>query len=97
MYVKEHQTERGKLVAVCDEELLGKTIDNNGIPFVVSEKFYGGRKATPEEVLELIKHCAQANVIGKRSVSYLIDNKLIDGSFIIKVGEHPHVILVNIR
>ena len=94
IYIKEHKTEQGTLVALCDKELLGKTLDNNGVPFVVSKTFYGGHPITPPEILTRIKNCSHANIIGKRSVNYLLNEKLIDERFIIQIGEHPHVILI---
>jgi hypothetical protein len=42
MYVKIHKTENKDIVAVCDEDLLGKKFEEKELILDVSEEFYKG-------------------------------------------------------
>ena len=53
------------LLAVCDCELLGRTLREGKIVFHVKEEFYNGRKASLEEAVGLIGNSTIVNLVGK--------------------------------
>ena len=55
MYVKIHKSEHQKVIAICDEGLIGKTISEGDKEINISEDFYKGDLLKEEQVLELLK------------------------------------------
>lgn len=91
MYVKIHKSEGRGILAVCDEDILGKTFEENELQLKVSESFYNGEKKSEKEVIDLISNYDNINLAGKKTVGLAIDNNLIDESTVIKISGIPHV------
>jgi hypothetical protein len=81
---------RDTLVAVCDIELLGKTLKGGDYPFVVSVRFYGGNPATLEEAIEAMEKATICNIVGKKIVKAAIDAILVQEAAVIYYGDIPH-------
>ncbi len=88
-YYKIHKTNFGNLIAICDKDLLGKTLKNKDIDFFVNPRFYG-KEEIDEKVLELIKDVNDGNVVGNNIVDLLLKNKIISKKSIIKIGKIKH-------
>jgi hypothetical protein len=82
------------LVAVCDAEILGKTLTGWRVPFKVKESFYKGIPARLDEALEAIGKATICNLVGKRIVEAAIRKGLINKSAVIYIGEIPHAQIV---
>lgn len=87
---------RKKVMAVCDDYLLNETLSNG---YKITEKFYGDKKSTEDEVLSLIKSATMdsSNFMGENSVN--IAKKLEENAYIkilkTKDGKSvPHTILI---
>jgi len=93
---KMHNASGKSILAVCDVELLGKTIKYRDIDFAVSSSFYGNRRAGGQEILEKARKAVIVNVVGKRIVELLVKNKLVDGGSVLWMGDVPHVQIVRI-
>jgi len=91
---KMHNASGKSILAVCDVELLGKTIKYRGIDFAVSSSFYGNHRAGGQEILEKAREADMVNVVGKRIVELLAKNKLVDEEQILWMGDVPHVQIV---
>ncbi|MHC1601562.1 MAG: DUF424 domain-containing protein [Candidatus Nezhaarchaeales archaeon] len=96
VYVKVHYHGKDVVVAICDEDLLGKTFTDGPIKIEVSEKFYGGEKVKIEEAMKIAKKATIANFLGKNSVKYAIKSKLIHKDAVIEVASIPHAQLIKI-
>lgn len=96
VYAKVHQHGRDTLVAVCDEDLLGKTFIDGPIRIEVSREFYGGEKMRIEEAMEIAKRATIANFLGKNTVKYAIRSKLIHKDAVIEIASIPHAQLIKI-
>lgn len=96
VYVKVHHSGKDVVVAVCDEELLGKTFTEGAVKIEVSEKFYGGEKMNIKEAMKIAKKATIANFLGKNSVKYAIKSKLIHKDSVIIIASIPHAQLVKI-
>ncbi len=90
VYVKTVRRGRDILVAACDAELLGKTIEGWRVPFVVSEVFYRGALTSVEEALEAMKKATICNLVGKRIVEAAVKRGIIQEAAVIYLGEVPH-------
>ena len=85
---------RDTLVAVCDAELLGKTLQGGRVPFNVSEEFYKGIPAGVDEAVEAMRHATICNLIGKRIVEAAIEKRLVHQKAVIYFGDVPHAQIV---
>jgi len=82
---------RGSMVlALCDSELVGMTLDNNGVPFRITESFYGGPIMDRDDLVRLIYQVGNINVVGARSMDLLNDLGLIIEGGTMLIGGIPH-------
>lgn len=90
MYFKLHQQKDREVLAVCDEDLIGKTLEDKKYCIKVSETFYKGEKITEEQLAQLLRKAKNINLIGKRCVAVAIKEKLIEKNNVIKIKGIPH-------
>lgn len=55
------------LVAVCDEDIVGKTFREKDLKIEVKEEFYGKESYDEEEVKRALRQATIANITGKNS------------------------------
>jgi len=67
-YVKIHRSGGETIVAICDEELLGKELEEGKLRVKIDESFYGGDLVELDKILYYVKHASMANIIGNSSV-----------------------------
>lgn len=87
MYLKIHQCRDNVIVAVCDEELLGRTLRDGDIVVTITEEFYKGDIVSQSEAMDAVKRSSNVNIFGEKAVSCAVecgavnlDNvKIIDG------------------
>ena len=96
VYLKTSRHGRDTLVAVCDAELIGKTLEGGRIPFNVSEAFYKGIIGDVDEALEAMKRATICNLVGKRIVEAAIKSKMVHERAVIYFGDIPHAQVVRI-
>ena len=90
MFVKIHKSEKSEVVAICDEDLIGKTICNEDFEVKVSEHFYKGEVMEDSEVVKIMKNATNLNIIGERSIGLALESNIIDKDHIIRIKEVPH-------
>ena len=92
-WVKIHHSRTGEVVvAVCDEELIGKTLTlQGGISVNVSKVFYGGVLIEVEELEKYIKQGTIINLLGHKSVEMVVKMGLAKQDAIIKIDGIPHL------
>ncbi len=94
VYVKVHHHGKEVVVAICDEDLLGKTFTEGAVKIEVSEKFYGGEKMNIREAMKIAKKATIANFLGKNAVKYAVKSKLVHKDAVMVVASIPHAQLV---
>ena len=79
MFVRLHERagsggEVRRVVAVCDEPLLGKRFESEGrvLDLSVHRAFYEGERADAARVAELLKNCNSVNAVGVESVECVV-------------------------
>ncbi|OGD46033.1 hypothetical protein A3K69_07970 [Candidatus Bathyarchaeota archaeon RBG_16_57_9] len=89
---------RGKdtVVAVCDEELLGVTLQGGRVPFTVNEGFYRGVLGEVEEALEAMRKATICNLVGRRIVQAAIGRRMVHERAVIYFGDVPHAQIVKL-
>lgn len=93
MYVKVHEGERGRIVAVCDKDLIGKVLEEGDL-FLDLDKyrgFYVGELAGRERVEELLSDFASVNLVGRRCVDIALAMGIADDDDVIYIKETPHI------
>lgn len=94
MYIKTYETDISKLVAVCDNELIGKTAIEAGMRFEISEEFYKGELVDASQVKFALQMANTANIVGKRSIEAAISCQAIDQDSVIMIEGIPYALMV---
>jgi len=96
VYVNLRKQGNQTVLATCDCELCGKTLQDGKIVFEVREDFYKGMKVTIEEALELVKQSTIVNMVGKCIVNHAVKAGLVHPEAILKIKDVPHAQIVKI-
>jgi hypothetical protein len=94
VYINLKQVGRNVLLAVCDVEILGRTLREGKIVFHVKEEFYNGRKATVEEAVSLINNSTIVNLVGKNCVGRAIAKGYVHPEAVLNIEGIPHAQIV---
>lgn len=86
-----------KIVAICDKELVGKTFEEGELILDLNCGFFKGDEKTNDEILEIIKKSDGLNVVGEKSIEFLIENDYIDNGSVGKISGVPYAHVVVIR
>ena len=90
VYVNFKKVGQNVLLAICDCELLGKTLREGKICFKIKDEFYNGRKATVEEAMDMINNSTIVNLVGKFCVEKAIANGYVHPDAVLKIEGVPH-------
>ena len=96
VYVKSMRRGKDTVVAVCDEEILGATLEGGRVPFKVSEGFYGGVLGEVDEALDAMRQATICNLVGKRIVAAAIGHRMVHERAVIYFGDIPHAQIVKL-
>lgn len=96
VYLRVSRHGKDTLVAVCDADLLGKTLEGGRVPFKVSEEFYKGILGNVEEAIDAMKRGTICNLVGKKIVEAAINQRLVNNRAIIYFGDIPHAQIVKL-
>ena len=84
------------LLAVCDCELLGRTLREGKIVFKIKHEFYNGRKTTVEEAVGLINNSTIVNLVGKCCVEKAVAEGFVHPEAVLKIEGIPHAQIVKL-
>ena len=96
IYIKRNISQGSEVLAVCDEDLIGKTFKEKGLKLEITERFYKGTLIEEKNAVKIIKSARNINVVGKRSISLLVKEKVVRKEDIIKIKNIPHAIIFEI-
>ncbi|WP_455281512.1 DUF424 domain-containing protein [[Eubacterium] cellulosolvens] len=96
VFVKKYCCGKDILVAVCDKDLIGKTLRDGKIKLEVKKEFYGDRLTTPEEAAKALSEANTGNIVGKKSVKIAIEKNLVNPSAVIHIAGIPHVNIIRL-
>ncbi|HLE47154.1 MAG TPA: DUF424 family protein [Candidatus Thermoplasmatota archaeon] len=88
--VKNYRQGREKLLAACDEEVLGRQLSEGKLRLHVSPDFYDGFPATEEEFEAQMRSCTIANLVGERVVDLAIKWGFVAKENVIRIEGVPH-------
>ena len=90
VYVNLKKVGANVLLAVCDCDLLGKTLREGKTVFKIKDEFYNGRKATVDEAMAMIDNSTIVNLVGKTCVEEAIAKGYVHPDAILKIEGIPH-------
>jgi hypothetical protein len=96
VYLRVFHHGKDVLIAVCDADLLGRTLEGGKVPFKVSEEFYKGILGNVEEAINAMKRGTICNLVGKKIVGAAINERLVNSKAIIYFGDIPHAQIVKL-
>ncbi len=89
-YVKIHKLDGNRiLVAVCDEDLLGKKFAEKGLQLDLTSLFYRGKLTEDKETIEVMKKSYCFNIVGKKIVDLALKEGFISKANIITIKKVP--------
>ncbi len=81
------------LVNICDEELVGTTVEEGRLKVHLSKEYYSGEVVDKGEALRLIRTCSIVNLAGERSVSLAVENSVGAPEAIREIAEVPFLMI----
>ncbi len=96
VYVKTMVHGKDRVVAVCDAEILGETLEGGRVPFKVSEGFYKGILGDVDEAIAAMKQATICNLVGKTIVEAAIECRMVHERAVIYFGDIPHAQIVKL-
>jgi len=94
MLLNERDTDEGLLVSVCDPEDLGETYENGSISLTVEPDFYDGEEASAAEVVDSLKRCTTANLVGEETVGLAVEHGFVDEENVLDLDGTRHAQLL---
>jgi hypothetical protein len=95
-YVNLKKIGRNVLLAICDCEMLGRTLREGKIVFHVKEKFYNGGKVSVDEAVGMIANSTIVNLVGKNCVEKAIAKGYVHPDAVLHIEGVPHAQIVKL-
>jgi hypothetical protein len=96
VYVNLKKVGKNVLLAICDSEILGRTLREGKIVFHIKEEFYNGGKVTVEEALDMIENSTIVNMVGKCCVEKAIKKGYVHPEAVLNIEGVPHAQIVKL-
>lgn len=97
MIVNERTTEEGRLVAVCDRDVLGESFEDGSVSITVNEEFYDGDRVDEQAVIEALSRAHVANIVGTRAVALAVEHGFVEEANVLEIGETVHAQLIRLE
>jgi len=93
MYLKIHENPSGKIVAVCDKELIGQVLEDETryLDLDKYRNFYMGEHVEEDAVKKALENFGSANVVGERGVRIAIEMGIVEESSVMNINDVPYV------
>jgi len=96
VYVNLKKVGRNVLLAICDSELLGRTLRQGKIVFHVKDEFYNGGKLAVDEAVRMIDNSTIVNMVGKNCVGKAIEKGYVHPDAVLDIEGVPHAQIVKL-
>jgi hypothetical protein len=95
-YVNIRKMGKNILLAICDSEMLGKTLRQGKIIFHIKDEFYNGGKTTVEEAVSMIENSTIVNIVGKNCVKRAIAKGYVHPDAVLQIEGVPHAQIIKL-
>lgn len=96
VYINLWRLGKSVLLAVCDADVLGKSLKQEKIIFHIREEFYKGSLVSLEEAIDLIQQSTIVNMVGKKIVEKAVENGLVHPDAVLQIEGVPHAQIVKL-
>ncbi|MBW3001777.1 DUF424 family protein [Candidatus Woesearchaeota archaeon] len=90
MIVKVHKKDERTVVAVCDNDLLGKKFEQGELQLDLTSDFYKGDEMDEKEAGDLMRNADIVNLVGKNSIKLGLEEGVIEKDHIMEIDGIPH-------
>ncbi len=94
LLLTERDTGKGRLVSVCDADLLGETFENGELSLTVNEEFYDGEPADEQTVISSLAKCSVANIVGEEAVGLALEHGFVEEENVLDIDGTRHAQLL---
>lgn len=96
MFVRIHTHGNERILAACDEDIIGMTFEGGGTKIRVSESFYRGESISPEAFVERMKSVTIMNLVGEEVIALAIAEGKVSPDNVMEIGgvKHAQVVLL---
>ena len=91
-YIKKHE----KVIAICDENIVGKKFEEGDRCIEVSERFYKGKKVSEKEVEGVLRGEDNINLVGNKVVELAVKLGVVNSNDVIEIQGVKHAQVYNI-
>jgi hypothetical protein len=95
-YMKLKKVGRNVLLAICDAEILGKTLHDGKIVFHVKEGFYKGARVNIDEAICMIENSTIVNMVGQHVVDMAVEKGFVHPDAVLEIRGVPHAQIVKL-
>ncbi len=96
VYLNVKKVGQNVVLAVCDCDLLGKTLREGKIVFRIKDEFYKGKRTTVDEAVGLIGNSTIVNLVGKTCVEVAIREGFVHPDAVLNIEGVPHAQIVKL-
>ena len=96
VYMKIYEARGEKLIAICDEELIGRVFRDGSLVLRVDEEFYKGLLIPLSVAMERAEEATILNLVGENTVNAAIKKGLVHPDAVIRIAGIPHAQSVKI-
>lgn len=96
VYVNLKKIGRNVLLAICDCDLLGRTLRQGKIVFHVKGEFYNGGMVGLDEAVNMIANSTIVNMVGKNCVEKAIQKGYVHPEAVLNIDGVPHAQIVKL-
>lgn len=94
MIVRAHNSQGRLLLALCDETLINKKIEEGDLVLDLTSGFFKGERVDVSVIVPLIKKAYIINAVGKEATRLLVKKKVITKEEILSIKKVPYVQVV---
>lgn len=100
IYLRIHKTDKGDMIAMCDENLLGKVLNEGKaeLDLKTYSDFYKGDLMNKEQIAKALglAQLYSANIVGKEAVGVVVEKGLVEKGHVKKISKVPYVHIYNV-
>ena len=93
MYLKIHENPKGKIIAVCDKELIGQILEDETryLDLDRYRNFYVGEHADEKTVRAALEDFGSVNIVGTKGVKIALDMGIVKQEDVMNVNSIPYI------
>jgi len=94
LLLNERDTGKGRLVSVCDADLIGETFENGELSLTVNADFYEGEPADEAAIVGSLAKCSVANIVGTEAVDLALEHGFVEEENVLDIDGTRHAQLL---